>query len=93
MSHLRAFPIDIIKIDKEFIRDVHTDKNDANLVSAIISMGHDLDMRVVAEGVENQLQLDFLTDRNCHLIQGFVFSQPIPAEEYIKFIQQQLKSN
>ncbi len=90
LSHLRAFPIDTIKIDKEFIRDVHSDKNDANLVSAIISLGHDLGLRVIAEGVEQQQQLDFLTQRHCHLIQGFLFSQPLPADKYQHFIQQQL---
>ena len=93
LSHLRVFPIDIIKIDKEFIRDVHIDKNDANLVSAIISMGLDLNLRVIAEGVEQQQQLDFLTDRGCHLIQGFLLSKPITARKYLQFINQQLVSS
>lgn len=86
LSHLRVFPIDIIKIDKEFVRDVHTDENDANLVSAIISMGQDLGMQVIAEGVENQQQLDFLLHRQCHLIQGHLLSKPLPADEYIQFL-------
>lgn len=90
LSHLRAFPIDIIKIDKEFIRHVDSDENDANLVSAIISMGHDLDIRVIAEGVENSSQLEFLTARHCRFIQGFLFSKPLPDEQYLKFIQQQI---
>ena len=93
LSHLRVFPIDIIKIDLEFIRNVHINENDANLVSAIISMGHDLGMRVVAEGVEKQAQLDFLTDRGCHLIQGYFFSRPMPADEYVKYFHQQLNPN
>ncbi|MCK5664204.1 MAG: EAL domain-containing protein, partial [Thiotrichaceae bacterium] len=93
LSHLRVFPIDIIKIDLEFIRHVHTDKNDANLVSAIISMGHDLGMKVIAEGVELQQQSDFLSDKGCNLIQGFFYSKPQPAESYIKFIQQQMNSH
>jgi diguanylate cyclase (GGDEF)-like protein len=93
LSHLRVFPIDIIKIDLEFIRHVHTDKNDANLVTAIIGLGHDLGMKVVAEGVELQQQIDFLTDRNCNLIQGFYYSKPLPAADYIKYIQQQLSSH
>ncbi len=93
LSHLRVFPIDIIKIDLEFIRHAHNDKNDANLVSAIISMGHDLDMKVIAEGVELQQQLDFLAERNCNLIQGYFFSKPLPARKYIKFIRQQMNSH
>ncbi|MCK4708651.1 MAG: EAL domain-containing protein, partial [Gammaproteobacteria bacterium] len=93
LSHLRVFPIDTIKIDKEFIRNVHTDTNDAKLVSAIISMGHDLGMRVVAEGVEKQQQLDFLTDKGCHIIQGFLFSMPMQADVYLKYIKQQLKAD
>jgi diguanylate cyclase (GGDEF)-like protein len=93
LSHLRAFPIDIIKIDKEFIRNVHCDTNDANLVSAIISMGHDLGLRVIAEGVEQRQQLDFLNQRHCHFIQGFYFSRPLPADEYRHFVAQQLQQS
>lgn len=92
LSHLRVFPIDIIKIDREFIRDVYSDANDANLVSAIISLGHDLGMQVIAEGVEFQKQLDFLSAKGCHLIQGHLFSEPMPAEDYLEYVQQQVKS-
>ena len=91
LSHLRAFPIDMIKIDEEFVRNVHTDENDANLVSAIISMGQDMGLQVIAEGVEKQQQLDFLVQRNCHLIQGHLLSKPLPAEDYIRFLQQRSK--
>lgn len=87
ISHLRAFPIDTIKIDGEFIRDITKDQNDANLVSAIISLSHDMDISVIAEGVENQPQLDFLTDKGCHLFQGFYFSRPMSASEYFKILK------
>ncbi len=93
LSHLRVFPIDIIKIDLEFIRNVHIDINDAKLVSAIISMGHDLDMKVIAEGVEKQQQLDFLSNKGCHLIQGYIFSKPLAVSHYKKFINHQLLSS
>lgn len=93
LSHLRVFPIDIIKIDMEFIRDVHQDTNDANLVSAIISMGHDLGMKVIAEGVEKQQQLDFLSQRGCHFIQGYLFSRPKQENEYVEFIRKQLHTD
>jgi len=86
LSHLRAFPIDIIKIDKEFIRDVHNDQNDANLVTAIISLGHDLGMKIIAEGVEYQTQLDFLSERGCHNIQGYLFNKPMPESDYMAYL-------
>lgn len=92
LSHLRVFPIDIIKIDREFIRDVYSDSNDANLVSAIISLGHDLGVQVIAEGVEFQKQLEFLSAKGCHLIQGHLFSEPMPEEDYLEYIRQQINS-
>lgn len=90
LSHLRAFPIDIIKIDQEFIRDVHTDINDANLVKAIIGLGHDLNTQVIAEGVEQKSQFDFITDKGCHLIQGHLFAKPMLPDEYMEYIQKQI---
>ncbi len=92
LSHLRAFPIDIIKIDREFVRDVRSDLNDANLVKAIISLGHDLGKEIIAEGVENQDQLNFLSDAGCHLIQGHYFSLPLPVSDYTTYLEQQLNS-
>ncbi len=82
LSHLRAFPIDIIKIDREFVQDIGEDEQDAKLVSAILQMGHELGKEVIAEGVEEQQQLDFLSDRGCHMIQGFLFSKPLPEAQY-----------
>jgi diguanylate cyclase len=87
LSHLRVFPIDTIKIDGEFVRDVTDDQNDANLVSAIISLAHDLGLSVIAEGVESQAQFDFLTDKGCHLFQGYFFSHPVSADEYLKTLK------
>lgn len=91
LSHLRSFPIQTIKIDREFIDGIHSDTNDANLVSAIISLGHDLKMQVIAEGVETRQQLDFLEQRGCHLIQGFFFAGPMKADAYLRFLEKQLK--
>jgi diguanylate cyclase len=87
LSHLRAFPIDTIKIDHEFIRDVTNDRNDANLVSAIISLSHDMSMSVIAEGVENKKQFEFLRDKGCQLFQGYYFSNPVNAAEYLKILK------
>ncbi len=81
LSYLKRFPIDTLKIDQAFIRDVKVDHEDAALVTAIISMAHGLGMDVIAEGVEVQDQLDFLGENNCDTIQGYLFSRPLPAEE------------
>ncbi len=81
LSYLKRFPIDTLKIDQAFIRDVEVDHEDAALVKAIISMAHGLGMDVVAEGVEMQEQLDFLGVNGCDTIQGYLFSRPLPANE------------
>jgi EAL domain-containing protein (putative c-di-GMP-specific phosphodiesterase class I) len=81
LSYLKRFPIDTLKIDQAFIRDVKVDHEDAALVKAIIAMAHGLGMDVVAEGVELQEQLEFLGAHSCDTIQGFLFSRPLPAEE------------
>jgi len=81
LSYLKRFPIDTLKIDQAFIRDVKVDKEDAALVKAIIAMAHGLNMDVIAEGVEEQEQLNFLSANGCDTIQGFWFSRPLPAAE------------
>jgi diguanylate cyclase (GGDEF)-like protein len=91
LSHLRAFPIDIIKIDREFVQDIGEDEQDARLVSAILLMGRELDKEVIAEGVEQQHQLDFLSRRGCHRIQGFLFSRPLPEAEYRDLLLRQIR--
>ncbi|VAW58633.1 diguanylate cyclase/phosphodiesterase (GGDEF & EAL domains) with PAS/PAC sensor(s) [hydrothermal vent metagenome] len=89
LSYLKRFPIDTLKIDQEFIRDVKVDHEDAALVKAIISMAHGLGMDVIAEGVEVQEQLDFLGSHDCDTIQGYFFSRPLPAKE----LEELLKKN
>ncbi len=91
LSHLRAFPIDIIKIDREFVQDIGEDEQDAKLVSAILLMGQELGKEVIAEGVEQQQQLDFLASRGCHMIQGFLFSRPLPETDYLELLTRQLQ--
>ena len=81
LSYLKRFPIDTLKIDQAFIRDVKVDHEDAALVKAIISMAHGLGMDVIAEGVEIQEQLEFLGANACDTIQGYLFSRPLPANE------------
>ena len=81
LAYLRRFPIDTLKIDMSFIRDVTTNAEDASIVLAIISMAHSLHLQVVAEGVETEAQLAFLTHHRCDQMQGYYFSRPIPVPE------------
>jgi len=81
LSYLKRFPIDTLKIDQAFVRDVKTDIEDAALIKAIIAMAHGLGMDVIAEGVEVQEQLEFLSVHGCDSIQGYLFSRPLPAAE------------
>jgi EAL domain-containing protein (putative c-di-GMP-specific phosphodiesterase class I) len=82
LGHLRRFPMDTLKIDQSFVRDLATDADDASLVSAVISMGRSLHMLVVAEGIETQQQLAFLQDHACPEGQGYYFSAPVAAVEF-----------
>ena len=82
LSYLKRLPIDTIKIDRSFIRDIIDDPDDANIVEATISLGHNLRLTVVAEGVEDEHQLEFLRARGCDETQGYFFSKPLPAEEF-----------
>ena len=82
LSYLKRFTIDILKIDRSFIADVNSDPDAAEIVKAIIAMAHALKLTVVAEGVENEQQMDFLNRLNCNEIQGYLISKPIPALEF-----------
>jgi EAL domain-containing protein (putative c-di-GMP-specific phosphodiesterase class I) len=86
LSYLKRFPIDTLKIDQSSVRDLSTDADDAGIVTAVIGMGKSLHMRVVAEGVETQEQLEFLQQHNCPVGQGFYFSRPVPALEFGKLL-------
>jgi diguanylate cyclase (GGDEF)-like protein/PAS domain S-box-containing protein len=79
LSYLKNFPIDVLKIDQSFIREMTVDSKDARLTSAIIEMGHSLGQKIIAEGVETEQQLEYLTYRGCDIIQGYFFSKPLPT--------------
>ncbi|OQW40896.1 MAG: diguanylate cyclase [Proteobacteria bacterium SG_bin4] len=81
LSYLKKFPIHTLKIDRSFVRDIVTDKNDRTIVAAIIAMAHSLELDVIAEGIEIEEQLSFLTEQKCNHYQGYYFSKPVPAPE------------
>ncbi len=87
LSYLKRFPIDSLKIDRSFVRDLTTDAENASIVSAVIGMGNSLRMRVVAEGVETQEQLAFLQGHSCPEGQGYYFSQPVNAGEFTQLLE------
>lgn len=87
LSYLKRFPLDILKIDRSFVTDLGTKADDGEIARAIIAMAHALRLEVVAEGVENRQQLDFMRDSQCDFIQGYFFSKPLPATELAKLLK------
>jgi EAL domain-containing protein (putative c-di-GMP-specific phosphodiesterase class I) len=87
LSYLRSFPIDAIKIDQSFIRQISIAPDDTSIVTAMINMGHSLKLRVIAEGVETQEELDFLREHRCDEVQGYLFSRPVPAERFAALLE------
>lgn len=87
LSYLKLFPIRTLKIDQHFTRNIETDSKDEALVKTIIRMAHDLELNVIAEGVETKEQLQFLKDQNCNQAQGYYFNRPLPPEEIEKLYQ------
>jgi EAL domain-containing protein (putative c-di-GMP-specific phosphodiesterase class I) len=81
LGYLKRFPIKSLKIDRSFIKDIVLNKNSEAIASAIISLGHNLNLQVVAEGVETEEQFAFLTSQICDEIQGFLFGRPVPPDE------------
>jgi diguanylate cyclase (GGDEF)-like protein/PAS domain S-box-containing protein len=87
LSYLRKFPIDALKIDQSFVRQITTARDDTTIVTAVISMGRSLKLRVVAEGVETQEELEFLRAHQCDEAQGYFFSRPVVAEQFAKLLE------
>ena len=89
LAYLKKFPIDRLKIDQSFVRDIVTDTDDWAISSAIISMGHSLRLKVIAEGVEIAEQLEMLTAQGCDEVQGYHFSRPVPADDFAELLRLQ----
>jgi diguanylate cyclase (GGDEF)-like protein len=87
LAYLRKFPLFRVKIDQSFVRDVSTNADDAAIVTAIITLGQTLNMKITAEGIESQDQFDFLSERNCDEIQGFYYSRALPEDEFKKLFR------
>lgn len=81
LSYLKIFPIDTLKIDRSFVRDIPDDANSTAIISGIIALGHSLHLKVVAEGIETEEQRDFLRDKGCDMMQGYWLSKPLPVTE------------
>lgn len=86
LSYLNRFPLDTLKIDKSFIRKVGVYQDDSSIAETIITLAHRLHLKVVAEGVENKRQTDFLINENCDLIQGFYITKPLPYQDLLDFL-------
>jgi len=87
LSYLRKFPIDELKIDQSFVRQIATSPDDCLIVTAVIGIGRSLNLRVVAEGVETLEELNFLKARDCDEAQGYYFSRPVPAEKFVALLE------
>ncbi len=90
LAHIKRFPIDTIKVDRSFIRNVPEDYEDKAIIEAIISMGQTLSLTVVAEGVETQEQMNYLKEHSCHEMQGYYFSKPVSADEFANLLKTNL---
>ena len=87
LSYLRKFPVDALKIDRSFIQHIGAVGEDTAIVTAVIGMARSLKLRVVAEGVETQEQMEFLRSHQCDEAQGYYFSRPVPSLQFAKLLE------
>jgi EAL domain-containing protein (putative c-di-GMP-specific phosphodiesterase class I) len=88
LAYLKRFPLNTLKIDKSFIQDLETNEDDQEITRAIITLGQNLKLKVLAEGVETPGQLDFLRRNGCDLVQGYIYSRPMPADQVVDSLTQ-----
>jgi len=87
LAYLKHLPIHRLKLDRSFVKDIETDANDAAICSATVALGHNLGLELVAEGVETDVQREFLTRLGCDVLQGFFYSKPLPADQIIDYLR------
>jgi EAL domain-containing protein (putative c-di-GMP-specific phosphodiesterase class I) len=87
LSYLRKFPVDSLKIDQSFVRQITSSPDETSIVAAVIGMGRSLKLRVVAEGVETQEELSFLQAHQCDEAQGYFFSRPVSPQQFAKLLE------
>ena len=93
LSYLTRFPIDTLKIDQSFVRDLHIDNDDAAICAAILAMARKLNLNVVAEGVEIDEQLQFLRGHGCNQIQGYLYSRPLPPADLQELVGDNIRKS
>jgi EAL domain-containing protein (putative c-di-GMP-specific phosphodiesterase class I) len=86
LSYLKRFPVQKLKLDRSFVRDIEDDANDAAISAAVISMAHSLGLEVVAEGVETAEQRDFLMGQGCRIMQGYLYSKPLSSSDFLAYL-------
>jgi diguanylate cyclase (GGDEF)-like protein/PAS domain S-box-containing protein len=92
LAYLKQFPLDVLKIDKRFVDDIPHERDDMEIAAAIVAMGHSLRLTVLAEGVETEAQLQFLQQQGCDYYQGYLYSVPIPADEFEQLLREQTQT-
>ncbi|MBI3284030.1 MAG: EAL domain-containing protein [Burkholderiales bacterium] len=93
LAYLKRFPVDSVKVDRSFIKDIPDDPNDTAIVLAIVAMAHTLGLKVIAEGVDSEVQLDTLRDCRCDEYQGYYFSKAVPDQEFVQLLQKQANAS
>jgi EAL domain-containing protein (putative c-di-GMP-specific phosphodiesterase class I) len=87
LAYLKRLPIQMLKLDRTFVRDIETDPSDAEISAATLALAHNLGLKVIAEGVETEAQRDYLIQHQCDFMQGYLFSKPLSADETLKYIR------
>jgi EAL domain-containing protein (putative c-di-GMP-specific phosphodiesterase class I) len=86
LAYLKRFPLDILKVDQSFVRNAISDHGDAAIVRTVVAMAHSFGMKVIAEGVETEAHLTFLSGLGCEYYQGYLFSKPLPAQDVARLL-------